>query len=319
MNLNPEKTAFLFPGQGSQELGMGRELTMDFPVARATFALTDVFLDFPLSEIAWDGPEEQLNDTINTQPALLVHSVATLQVFWEKFPEFVPVYVAGHSMGELTALVAASVLPYENALSLVRTRGELMKRAGEQNPGGMAALLGLDIPTVDRICAEASAPGEVVQVANDNCPGQVVVSGAGGALRRLLPLAQAAGAKKIIPLMVSIAAHSPLMEHAQADFNKAVEAAPLQEPRIKIVGNVNARPLNRIQYIEDDLKAQLTSRVRWTESIQYMLEQGVDTFIEIGPGSVLTNLVKRIERNTKRYTLGKPGDFEKLLYSSTKG
>ncbi|NJN44136.1 MAG: ACP S-malonyltransferase [Anaerolineae bacterium] len=263
-------------------MGMGRELTMDFPVARATFALADVLLDIPLSEIAWDGPEEELNDTINTQPALLVHSVATLQVFWEKYPEFVPAFVAGHSMGELTALVAASVLPFESALYLVRTRGELMKRAGEENPGGMAALLGLDIPTVDRVCAEASEPNDVVQVANDNCPGQVVVSGAGGALRRLIPLAQEAGAKKIVPLMVSIAAHSPLMEHAQADFNKAVEAAPLQEPKISIIGNVAAKPLSRIQYIEDDLKAQLTSRVRWTESIEYMLEKGVDTFIEIG-------------------------------------
>ncbi len=312
MNLIPEKTAFLFPGQGSQEIGMGRDLTMDFPIARATFTLADVLLDYSLSDIAWDGPEEALNDTVNTQPALLVHSVSALRVFWERYPDFIPAYVAGHSMGQLTTLLATGVLPFEDVLALVRTRGELMKRAGEQNPGGMAAILGLDIPTLDRVCAEASTPHEIVQVANDNCPGQVVVSGAGTALRRLIPLAQNAGAKKIIPLMVSIAAHSPLMSHAQADFNKAVESAPLQDPKIPIIGNVSARPITRVRDLEDDLKAQLTSRVRWTETIQYMLDQGVDTFVEIGTGSVLINLVKRIGREAKRYTLGKPEDFRKI-------
>lgn len=285
---------------------------MDFPIARATFTLADVLLDIPLSDIAWDGPDTDLNDTLNTQPAILVHSVAALRVFWDRYPEFIPAFVAGHSMGELTTLLAAGVLPFEDVLALTRTRGELMKRAGEQNPGGMAAILGLDIPTLDRVCAEASTPDEVVQVANDNCPGQVVVSGAGNALRRLIPLAQAAGAKKIIPLMVSIAAHSPLMAHAQSDFNKAVESLPLLDPKIPIIGNVSARPITRVRDLEDDLKAQLTSRVRWTESMQFMLDQGVDTFVEIGPSSVLINLVKRIGKDARRYTLGKPEDFAKM-------
>ncbi|MFQ5616373.1 MAG: ACP S-malonyltransferase [Anaerolineales bacterium] len=311
MKLNPDKTAFLFPGQGSQRVGMGYELTETYPVARATFAHADALLNFPLCDLIWEGPKEQLNDTANTQPALLVHSVAALRVFWEKYPDFKPAFVAGHSMGEMSALVAAGVLPFQDVLKLTRLRGYLMKEAGEQNPGGMAAILGLDIPTVERICSEASIGIETVQVANDNCPGQVVVSGAGSALRELLPLAKEAGARKVVPLRVSIAAHSHLMAHAQKDFFKAVEAARLEDPNIPIIGNVTARPLTQVRDIEDDLKAQLTSCVRWTESIQYMLDQGVNTFIEIGNGSVLSSLVKRIDRKTRRIQLGKPGDFSK--------
>lgn len=312
MNLNPAHTAFLFPGQGSQAVGMGRLLTEAHPVARATFAQADALLELPLSEIAWEGPAETLNDTINTQPALLVHSVAVLRVFWEQYPIFKPAFVAGHSMGELTALVAAGALSFPATLALTRRRGELMKEAGEKSSGGMAAVLGLDIPTLDRLCAEASAPDEVVQVANDNCPGQVVVSGAGPALRRFLPLAQAAGARRVVPLAVSIAAHSPLMRHAQAAFNQAVEQAGLIKPLIPVIGNVTASPLTHVAHLEDDLKAQLTSRVRWTESIQYMAAQGVTTFLEFGPGAVLTGLLKRIDRGVQGFALGNPEDFEKL-------
>jgi [acyl-carrier-protein] S-malonyltransferase len=292
---------------------MGRELAEAFSVARQVFEQADEWLGFPLSRLAWEGPEAELNDTINTQPALMVHSVAALRVFQQQFPGFLPRFVAGHSMGELSALVAAEALPFREALILVRRRGELMKRAGVVSPGGMAAVMGLDIATLDRVCAEASGAEEIVQVANDNCPGQVVISGARPALERALEYAQGAGAKRAIALAVSIAAHSPLMLNAQEDFTQAVEEAPIQDPRIPIIGNVTASPLSRAGQIRADLEAQLTSRVRWTESIQSMAADGVTTFLELGSGSVLTGLLKRIDRQVTGLTLGAPADFEKLL------
>lgn len=306
------KTAFLFPGQGSQATGMGLTLSRTYPAARHVFEQADELLGFSISQLCWEGPETELNDTINTQPALLVHSCAALRVFQNLFPNFQPAFVAGHSMGELSALVAAGALPFGDALHLVRRRGELMKRAGEVSPGGMAAILGLDIPTLDRICAEASRPGEIVQVANDNCPGQVVISGASPALERALELAQQAGARKSKALAVSIAAHSPLMRHAQSDFNQAVEAAPFADPNIPLVGNVTALPLASAEDVRADLQAQLTSRVRWTESIQNMLARGVSTFVELGSGTVLTGLLKRIDPDAARINLGTPEEFEKF-------
>jgi len=309
MKLNPKQTAFLFPGQGSQSVGMGSGLSTTYKVAQDTFIYADQILGFPFTEIARLGPPEKLNDTQNTQPALMIHSVAALRVFDEVFPGFAPNYVAGHSMGELSALVASDALDFENALRLVRTRGESMKSADEIAPGGMAAIIGLKIPALEDICLQASEGEEIVLVANDNCRGQVVISGSTPALARAMELSRTAGARLTKKLDISIAAHSPLMESAQERYAAAVSSAPLSAPAIPIIGNVHAVPMHNQQEIRADLQAQLTSRVRWTESIQYMIGQGIINFIEIGTGSVLIGLLKRIDRSVNGFRFGEPGDI----------
>lgn len=307
-----QRIAFLFPGQGSQFVGMGNELADTFATARRVFEEADEILGVNLSELAWQGPAEELNDTINTQPALLVHSVAVLEVLHQEYPHLEAQFVAGHSMGELSALVAAGALSFEKALLLARKRGELMKRAGETNPGGMAAILGLDIKTLEGVCAQASTPQEVVQVANDNCPGQVVISGNSQALSRAIQLAQEAGARRAKALAVSIAAHSPLMLNAQANFNQAIDNASIQDPTTPLIGNLSAAPLTTALEIRMDLQGQLTSRVRWTESIETMLAQNVSVFFELGSGNVLTGLLKRINDQVTGLALGSSTDFAKI-------
>ena len=307
-----QHTAFVFPGQGSQFVKMGLELAQTFPSARAIYEGADDLLGIHLSRLSWEGPEAELNDTINTQPALFIHSVAVLTVLQELHPGFQPLCVAGHSMGELSALVASGALSISEGLKLVRIRGELMKKAGEISPGSMAAILGIDIDALEEICQQASSQDEIVQVANDNCPGQVVISGSGPAIERALELANQAGARRAIRLAVSIAAHSPLMTHAQQDFNRAVADAPIRDPRVPLIGNVTAAPLRDALAIRQDLQAQLTSRVRWTESIQTMAGMGVTTFLELGSGSVLSGLIKRINRSLQTLAIGDPADFEQL-------
>jgi [acyl-carrier-protein] S-malonyltransferase len=312
MSNNPSQIAFLFPGQGSQSVGMGLELAQEHPLAMQIYQEADSLLGYSLSKIAWEGPEDQLNDTINTQPALFVHSIAILRVIQDLYPSLLPGFVAGHSMGELSALIAAGSLEFDEGLLLVRKRGELMKQAGELSPGGMAAILGLDIESLEIICTAASDDTDIVQIANDNCPGQVVISGASAALDRAMDNAKEAGARKVVRLAVSIAAHSPLMMHAQESFNQTVDSVHFTDPATPIIGNVGAKPLENVKEIKDDLQAQLNSRVRWTETIQLMRTAGISDFIEIGNNSVLSGLLKRIDRKARGISIGNPGDFEKL-------
>ncbi len=313
MKINPQTTAFVFPGQGSQSVGMGKELAETYPIAKETFEEADSILGFSLSSLMWNGPAENLNETINTQPALYVHSVAAWRTFTIHERDSKPATVAGHSLGELSALTASGALSFQDGLRLVRTRGELMKRAGGLNPGGMAAMLGLDIPTLEKVCAEASTQEEIVQVANDNCPGQVVISGHKPALERAITGAKAAGAKRAMPLQVSIAAHSPLMASIQADWDAAVDACNMETPQIPVVGNVHAKPMLTADELRADIKAQMQSRVRWTESVQWMQRNGIQAYVESGSGDVLLGMIKRIDTAAARYPLGSPKDLIVLI------
>lgn len=295
-------SAYLFPGQGSQHVGMGLELYQNTPEARAVFDQADKQLGFALSTLCFEGPEDSLTDTVNQQPALFVTSQAMWQRMqmqgWE-----MPAYMAGHSLGELSALTAAGALSFADGLRLVQQRGELMKAAGEREPGAMAAILALDIPTVTAICEEASDANGSVQVANDNCPGQVVISGDEAALTRAMALAEAAKARKVVKLPITIAAHSKLMASAADAFAQAVDATPIQAPGVPVIGNVSAKPLTTPDQIREELKSQLTSGVAWTDSMNYLLAQGVDSFVEVGPGDTLLSFMKRIDRKASRVKL----------------
>lgn len=297
--------AWQFPGQGSQYVGMGKDLAEAFPEAAEVFRRADEILGFSLSRLCFEGPEDVLTDTVNAQPAIFAHSAAVLAILQKRGKGGLPTFVAGHSLGEYSALYAAGAFDFDDVLRLVRERGRLMKLAGERQPGGMAALLGLDLDTVAEICRQArEETSAAVEVANDNCPGQVVISGALPALERAMALAQEKGARKVVRLAVSIAAHSPLMAVIRDEFAQVVAATPMRPPQVPVIVNATAQPTTDVEEIRDRLVAQLTSPVRWTDTVRYMAGHGVDTLVEIGPKDVLTKLARRIDRSLKRITLG---------------
>ncbi|NOZ04784.1 MAG: ACP S-malonyltransferase [Chloroflexi bacterium] len=291
--------ALLFPGQGSQQVGMGRDLYERYAEARSVFDEADHILDFSLSHLCFEGPKDRLDDTINTQPALFTVSLALWRVLSAHGNVPDVSFVAGHSMGEYSALAVAGALSFAGGLRLVRERGRLMKQAGKQNPGGMAAILGLADDLVAEVCEQASAQadGPGVQVANYNCPGQVVISGGKAAVREAGELARRRGARRVVPLDVSIAAHSSLMSPIVETFAEAVRQANVQTPAIPVVANITAQPLQDVDSLRRELVGQLKSSVQWTRSVQEMIARGTTTFVEIGPGNVLRGLLRRIDRS----------------------
>jgi [acyl-carrier-protein] S-malonyltransferase len=303
-------TAYLFPGQGSQGVGMGQALVQRSEKARQVFAEADRILGVPLSDLCFHGPAETLTETFNAQPAILTASIAALRALQAARPNFPqPAFLAGHSLGEYSALVAAGVLQFSDAVRLTRVRGELMARAGVEMPGSMAAILGLEDDLVAEICGRAAAEmGGIVQVANYNSPGQVVISGEKSGVERAMELAKDARGRTRL-LAVSIAAHSPLMASIVDEFAAHVEATPLGSPSVPVIGNLSARPLAGSGQIRKELVGQLTGSVRWTESVRTMIEGGVDRFVEIGPGAVLTGLVKRIAPEVETANVAEPGDI----------
>lgn len=311
-------TALLFPGQGSQELGMGQDLAQAFPQARQVYDEADGILGFSLSSLCFEGPKEVLDDTINTQPAIFVTSLAIMRVLeaegkLKSLSAEPPAMVAGHSLGELTALVAAGAMEFADGLRLVRERGRLMKLAGGRNPGGMAAVLKMDDAQVEKACKQAAEQtGKAVQIANYNSPGQVVISGDQEALSQAIELLREWGARRITTLAVSIAAHSPLMATVVQEYRAAVDATPLQKPRVPVVANISARPLLSVDEIRDELAGQLTWPVRWTSSVQWMSEQGVTRFVEVGPKDVLSKLVNRINPTARALSVGDVASIEVL-------
>jgi [acyl-carrier-protein] S-malonyltransferase len=304
------KTAFLFPGQGSQKPGMGRELAESFAEARRVFEEADAVLGFPISRLCFEGPEEDLKLTENTQPAILTCSVATLAVLRAKGIE--PDYVAGHSLGEYSALVAAGALSFADAVSLVRRRGRYMQEVVPDGVGGMAAILGLAEGKLEEVCREA-AGGEVVAPANLNSPGQVVIAGHRAAVERAVELAKKAGARKAVLLQVSAPFHCTLMQPAADRLAADLDGVAMQDLKVPLVNNVFAREVSSAAEARDGLKRQVANPVRWEESMRLLAARGVERFIEAGPGKVLTGLLRNIDRTLKGVNVEDLATLEKLL------
>jgi len=295
------KVAYIFPGQGSQWIGMGRDLYDSFDSAKAVFDTADETLDFPLSQLCFNGPEDELRQTLNSQPAIVTVSLACLSAIHDVSSNGLPApaFVAGHSLGEYTALAAAEVLSFATTIYLARERGRLMYQAGLKEPGGMVAIIGLSQASLVEICAQTDT-----HIANINCPGQLVVSGAKENLSRAAALAQTRGAYRTIPLPVSGAFHTPLMQPAVDAMSEVVANISFDKPLMPIIANTTAKPMTAIKPIKEELLKQLCNGIQWQRSIKYMVNKGVSTFVEIGPGRVLSGLIKRINKNVKTLNIG---------------
>lgn len=306
--------AFTFPGQGSQGVGMGKALADAFPEAKAVFDEVDEALGQKLSDVMWTGPEETLTLTANAQPALMAVSLATMRVLEARGLDLAGSvsFVAGHSLGEYSALAAAGSLDIATAAKLLRVRGDAMQDAVPAGQGAMAALLGLEFDVAAEV-AEAAAQGEVCQAANDNAPGQVVVSGHLAAVERAVEIAKARGARRAVMLPVSAPFHCSLMGPAADKMAEALANAEIRSPVVPLVANVLARPITDANEIRDRLVQQVTGTVRWRESITWLADNGVDTFVEVGTGKVLTGMVKRIAKEATSMAVNSPEDIDALM------
>lgn len=299
-----QSLAFVFPGQGSQAVGMLSELADRYAVVRTTFEEASQILGYDLWQLVQEGPAETLNQTDKTQPAILTASVAIWRV-WQELEGPRPAMVSGHSLGEYSALVCAGAMSFADAVRLVKLRGEFMQQAVPEGAGAMAAILGLADEKVEEACM-AAADGDVVSPVNYNCPGQVVIAGSAAAVERAGAKCQELGAKRVVPLPVSVPSHCELMKPAAELLAAELEKITIEEPRIPVVQNVDGKPHSNVDTIRENLLAQLYSPVRWVSCVEHMVEQGVDTTVECGPGKVLAGLNKKIQRSLKVLAVNDP-------------
>jgi|WP_314955065.1 [acyl-carrier-protein] S-malonyltransferase len=288
-----KKFAMVFPGQGSQTVGMLAELAGDYPIVQETFKQASEVLGYDLWQLVQEGPAEELNKTWQTQPALLTASVAVYRVWQQKYPELKPEVMAGHSLGEYSALVCAGVLDFQDAVKLVELRGKLMQQAVPEGTGAMYAIIGLDNDAIINACKQAEQ-GEVVSAVNFNSPGQVVIAGAKAAVERAAALCKEAGAKRALPLAVSVPSHCALMKPAADQLSVSLESITLKEAGVSVLNNVDVKNEIEADAIRNALVRQLYSPVRWTETVEKMAQNGVEVLVEVGPGKVLNGLTKRI-------------------------